>query len=95
LGFRPGGEAQGGASFLEKMANVANAANGANPAMWPPANVANAANVANVVLSEVAVPPRRDAAVLLWPALFAAGSLALDREKGSGGQRQGQKRFSR
>jgi hypothetical protein len=41
------------------------------------ANVANAANVANGVLRQAAVPPRRDAAVLLWPALFVADSLAL------------------
>jgi hypothetical protein len=41
------------------------------------ANVANAANVGNVVLRQAAAPPRRDAAVLLWPALFAANSLAL------------------
>jgi len=34
--------------------------------------------VANAVLRQVAVPPRRDAAVLLWPALFATNSLALD-----------------
>jgi hypothetical protein len=54
-------------------ANVANAANVASPA-----NGANAANVANGVLREVAVTPRRDAAVLLWPGLFATNSLALD-----------------
>jgi len=32
------------------------------------ANVANGGNVANAVCRWVAVPPRRDAAVLLWPA---------------------------
>jgi hypothetical protein len=41
------------------------------------ANAANAANVANGVLRQAAVPPRRDAALLLRPALFAADSLAL------------------
>jgi len=46
------------------------------------ANVANAANVGNVVLRQVAVPPRRDAAVLLWAALFATSSLALDASGG-------------
>ena len=39
------------------------------------ADVANAANVADGVLRQVAVPPRRDAAVVLWPALFATNSL--------------------
>jgi len=39
--------------------------------------VANAANVAKEVLRQVAVPPRRDASVVLWPALFATNSLAL------------------
>ena len=44
----------------------ANAADGANAAN--PASMANAGNVANAVLRQVAVPPRRDAAGLLWPA---------------------------
>jgi hypothetical protein len=51
---------------------VANAANVADAA-----NVANAGNVANGVLRQGAVRPRRHAAVLLWPALFATDSLAL------------------
>jgi hypothetical protein len=68
---------------LEKMANVANAANVANsPAnvadATSVANPANAANVANGVFRSAAVPPRRDAAVLVRPALFAADSLALE-----------------
>jgi hypothetical protein len=50
--------------------HVANGANVGNPA-----NVADGANVANGVLRQVAVPPRQDAAVVLWPALFAADSL--------------------
>jgi hypothetical protein len=53
-------------------ANAADVANAANPA-----GVANAANVANAVFRSVAVPPRRDAGALLWPALFATNSLAL------------------
>ncbi|MGA2863922.1 MAG: hypothetical protein ABSF95_05490 [Verrucomicrobiota bacterium] len=53
-------------------ANAVDVANAANPG-----NVANAANVANAVFREVAGPPRRDAAALVWPALFAGNSLAL------------------
>jgi hypothetical protein len=48
-------------------------ANGANVA--DAANVGNPANVANAVLRQAAVRSRRDAAVVLWPALFAADSL--------------------
>jgi len=67
------------------MANLANAANVANNAasagnptnVADTANVASAANVANAVFRQVAVPPRRDAAVVLWPALFATNSLGL------------------
>jgi len=54
-------------------ANAANVANAANPG-----SAANAANIANAVLRQAAGPPRRDAAVLLSPALFAADSLALE-----------------
>jgi hypothetical protein len=50
-------------------ANVANVGNGAN--------VGNAADVGNGVLGQAAVPPGRDAAVVLWAALFAADSPAL------------------
>ena len=46
--------------------------------MANPANVTNPANVANAVFRQVAVPPQRDAAMLLWPGLFATDSLALD-----------------
>jgi len=41
------------------------------------ASVANPGNGANAVLRRVAVPSRRDAAVLRWPGLFATNSLAL------------------
>jgi hypothetical protein len=41
------------------------------------ANVANPANVANGVFRQAAVPPRRDAAVLLWAALLRAVAQAL------------------
>jgi len=49
-------------------ANVANAANVANPA-----------NVGNGVFRQAAVPPRRDAAVVLWAALLRAVAQALRR----------------
>ena len=58
------------------MANAANVGNGAD--------VANPANVANAVFGSVAVPPRRDAAVVLWRALFATNGLALG-ASGKGG----------
>jgi hypothetical protein len=58
---------------------VASAANAANAA-----NVAYGANVANAVFRSVAVPPWREAAVVLWPALFATNSLAL-KASGEGG----------
>jgi hypothetical protein len=52
-----------------------------------PVNVVNPANVANGVLREVAVRPRRDAAVVVWAALFATDSLA--RAKGLTARRMG------
>jgi len=45
---------RGGASFLDKMANVANTGNAANGADVRPANAGNAANVANVAPANVA-----------------------------------------
>jgi hypothetical protein len=46
--------------------------------MWAnAANGGNAANGANGVFRQVAVPPWRDAAVVLWPGLFAMNSVAL------------------
>ena len=48
------------------------------PCLAEERRLANAANVANAVFRQVAVPPRRDGAVLLWPGLFATDSLALD-----------------
>ena len=55
-----------------RLANAADVANAGNPA-----NGANPASVANAVLRQIAVPPRRDAAVLLWRALFATNCVAL------------------
>ena len=56
-----------------RLANAADVANAGNPA-----NGANPASVANAVLRQIAVPPRRDAAVLLRPALVATNSLASE-----------------
>jgi len=58
------------------MANVANPANVANAVLRQVRRVANPANGANGALRQAAVPPRRDAGVLLWPGLFAADSLS-------------------
>ena len=56
-----------------RLANAADVADAANVA-----NAADGANEANAVLRQAAAPPRRDAPVLPWPALFGTDSLALE-----------------